>query len=118
MGQGPGPYTCGIAGKHIPQSSPGHGRAGLQELPAPPVSGGNDAARPFQQNGGPAGLGGGEAGFQGRKLGQIGKQPGEFAPMGGQPGGPAPAAEPPKGAVGLLVVLAGQAIEAIGIQNQ
>ncbi len=48
MGQGPGPHTCGIAGKHIPQSSPGHGRAGLQELPAPPVSGGDDAAGPFQ----------------------------------------------------------------------
>ena len=45
MGQGPGPHPCGIAGKHIPQSSPGHCRAGLQELPAPPVSCGDDAAR-------------------------------------------------------------------------
>ena len=73
MGQGPGPYTCGIAGKHVPQSGSGHGRACLQELPSSPVSGGDDAARSFQQHGGAAFLGGGKAGFQCRQFGQIGK---------------------------------------------
>ena len=78
----------GIASEHITEPGSGGAGVGLEQLPAAAIGGSHDAAGTLEQHAGPTGLGSLLGCFQGREAHPLGKQAGEFAGVGGEPGGP------------------------------
>ena len=109
---GQGAESSGVPRQDIAKPGLGGIGAGAAELPAGARWISDDAAGPFEQHRTTALLGSRGAGLKRSSFGEIREEPLEFAAMGGQPGGTAPALQPRQGRP------LGEAIEAIGIEHQ